>query len=412
MIRADQPDVLIVGTGHAGAQVAVSLRQHGFEGKVTMLSRDRELPYERPPLSKEYLARDKPFERIMIRPARFWEDKGIDLRLEADVVGIDPVAHVAKLRNRGSLRYGKLIWAGGGDPRLMNCPGADLANIHSVRTRADVDAIMAAIDGGARRVVVIGGGYIGLEAAAVLRKLNCKVTVLEAQPRVLCRVAGEDLSQFFHEEHRRQGVDLRLETAVSSFKGEDGSVTSVQLADGANILADLVIVGIGILPSVEPLIAAGAEGQNGVDVNQFCQTTLPDIYSVGDCAAHKNAYADGARIRLESVQNANDMATVVAKSICGQSSAYDAVPWFWSNQYDLRLQTVGLSIGHDATVLRGEPAERKFSVIYLKDGRVLALDCVNSTRDYVEGRKLVEARAKVCRNELANAQVPLKSCIS
>ncbi|MGB3797309.1 MAG: FAD-dependent oxidoreductase, partial [Alteraurantiacibacter sp.] len=309
-------------------------------------------------------------------------------------------------------RYGKLIWAGGGDPRPMNCPGADLANVHSVRTRADVDAIMAAIDGGAHRVVVIGGGYIGLEAAAVLRKLNCKVTVLEAQPRVLCRVAGEDLSQFFHEEHRRQGVDLRLETAVSSFKGEDGLVTIVQLADGANILADLVIVGIGILPSVGPLIAAGAEGQNGVDVNQFCQTTLPDIYSVGDCAAHKNAYADGARIRLESVQNANDMATVVAKSICGQSSAYDAVPWFWSNQYDLRLQTVGLSIGHDATVLRGEPAERKFSVIYLKDGRVLALDCVNSIRDYVEGRKLVEARAKVCTAELANPEVPLKSCIS
>ena len=411
MPSSEKADVLIVGTGHGGAQAAISLRQQGFDGRVVMLSRDSEPPYERPPLSKEYLARDKPFERIMIRPAQFWAEKGIELRLNADVSAIDPAGHVAHLRDGGSINYGKLIWAGGGEPRRLSCPGADLAGIHAVRSRADVDGIMAAIDGGARNVVVIGGGYIGLEAAAVLRKLDCNVTVLEALPRVLARVAGEDLSTFFQEEHRQRGVDLRLETAVSALEGEAGKVTGARLADGTLLPADMVIVGIGIIPSVEPLIAAGAEGQNGVDVDAFCRTNLPDIYAIGDCAAHENAFAGGARIRLESVQNANDMATLVARAICGQPQAYDAVPWFWSNQYDLRLQTVGLSIGHDATVLRGDPAERKFSVIYLKDGCVLALDCVNSTKDYVQGRKLVEARARPDLSQLADPEIPLKTLV-
>ncbi len=412
MPASDKTDVLIVGTGHGAAQAAIALRQHGFEGSVVMLSRDREPPYERPPLSKEYLAREKPFERIMIRPTQFWADKGIELRLDADVTAIDPDDHVAHLRDGSSINYGKLIWAGGGEPRRLACPGANLAGIYAVRSRADVDGIMAAIDDGARDVVVIGGGYIGLEAAAVLRKLNCNVTVLEALPRVLARVAGEDLSTFFQAEHRKHGVDLRLETAVAALEGEGGKVTGARLADGAIVPADMVIVGIGIIPSVEPLIAAGAEGQNGVDVDALCQTNLPDIYAIGDCAAHESAFAGGARIRLESVQNANDMANVAAKAICGQPQAYDAVPWFWSNQYDLRLQTVGLSIGHDATILRGDPAERKFSVIYLKDGCVLALDCVNNTKDYVQGRKLVEARARPDIAQLADPEIPLKTLVA
>lgn len=411
MPSSEKVDVLIVGTGHGGAQAAVSLRQHGFDGSVVMLSRDSEPPYERPPLSKDYLAREKPFERIMIRPVQFWADKAVELRLGEDVIAIDPQDHVAHLRDGGSIAYGKLIWAGGGEPRRLACPGADLVGIHSVRSRADVDGIMAAIDGGARDVVVIGGGYIGLEAAAVLRKLDCNVTVLEALPRVLARVAGEDLSAFFQEEHRLHGVDLRVESAVSALEGEDGKVTCVRLADGTHVSADMVIVGIGIVPSVEPLIAAGAEGQNGVDVDAFCHTSLPDVYAIGDCAAHESAFAGGARIRLESVQNANDMATVVAKAICEQPQAYDAVPWFWSNQYDLRLQTVGLSINHDATVLRGDPENRKFSIVYLKDGRVLALDCVNNTKDYVQGRKLVEALSRPNLKQLADPNIPLKTLV-
>jgi 3-phenylpropionate/trans-cinnamate dioxygenase ferredoxin reductase subunit len=229
-------------------------------------------------------------------------------------------------------------------------------------------------------------------SAAVLAKFGKKVVLLEALDRVLARVAGEDLSRFYEAEHRAHGVEVRLGAAVDCIEGTD-KVSGVRMHDGEVIPAQMVIVGIGIIPAVEPLIAAGAEGGNGVAVDHQCRTSLPDIFAIGDCALHANGFADGLPIRLESVQNANDQATLVARTVMGQDLAYDAVPWFGSNQYDLRLQTVGLSTGHDATVLRGDPASRSFSVIYLKEGRVIALDCVNATKDYVQGRKLVVERA-------------------
>ena len=401
-------DVVIVGAGHGGAQAAIALRQNGFAGTVMVVGREPELPYERPPLSKEYLARDKTFDRIMIRPEAFWADKAVTMLLGTEVTALDAAAHVATLSDGRSLKYGHLIWAAGGDPRKLTCAGADLAGVHAVRTREDVDRLMGELDAGARRAVVIGGGYIGLEAAAVLTKLDCHVTLLEALPRVLARVAGEALSAFYEADHRAHGVDLRTGVAVDCLVGEGGKVTGVKLADGTILPADLVIVGIGILPCVAPLLAAGAEGGNGVAVDGQCRTSLPDVYAIGDCAAHANAFADGAVIRLESVQNANDMATVAAKTICGVEAAYHAVPWFWSNQYDLKLQTVGLSTGHDAVVTRGDPATRSFSVIYLKQGKVVALDCVNMVKDYVQGRKLVETGAVIAPEKLADASVPLK----
>lgn len=407
----DQADVIIVGTGHGGAQAAIALRQAGFEGSILMLGRDSEPPYERPPLSKEYFAGDKPFERIMIRPVQFWADKSVTLRLSTEVTSVDPAAHCLTLTDGSTLEYGKLIWAAGGDPRRLSCEGADCTGVYGVRTRADVDAMSARIEAGARRVVVIGGGYIGLEAAAVLRKFGCEVTLVEMLPRVLARVAGPELSAFYEAEHRAHGVDLRLETGVEGLTGDNGSVTGVILSTGETIPADLVVVGIGIVPSVAPLLLAGAAGTNGVDVDEHCRTTLDDVYAIGDCAAHANAFADGAVIRLESVQNANDMATVAAKHICGEDVAYHAFPWFWSNQYDLKLQTAGLSLGHDATVVRGNPANRSFSVVYLKGGRVIALDCVNATKDYVQGRKLVEARVTPDLALLADPDVPLKELL-
>lgn len=407
----DNADVIIVGAGHGGAQAAIALRQNGFDGSILMIGRDSEPPYERPPLSKEYLAREKEFERIYIRPPQFWADKGVDLKLGKAVTKVDPSAHTVTLSDGATIGYGKLIWATGGDPRRLSCSGADLAGVHAVRDRADVDRMMAELDGGAKNVVVIGGGYIGLEAAAVLTKLGCNVTLLEALPRVLARVAGEELSEFYQAEHRAHGVDLRLEAMVDCLTGDGSRVTGVKLADGDVIPADMVVVGIGIVPAVGPLIAAGASGANGVDVDEYCRTTLDDIYAIGDCAAHANDFADRAVIRLESVQNANDQATTAAKSICGDKQAYHALPWFWSNQYDLKLQTAGLSIGHDETVLRGDPATRKFSVIYLKEGRVIALDCVNNTKDYVQGRKLVEAKASPTAEQLADAETPLKELL-
>ncbi|MDG2002270.1 MAG: FAD-dependent oxidoreductase [Novosphingobium sp.] len=405
-----QADIVIVGAGHGGAQCAVALRQNGFEGTIAVIGREPEYPYERPPLSKDYFAREKTFDRLYIRPPNFWDEKGVEFLLATEVSGIDPEAKQLTLTDGQAMSYGKLVWATGGDPRMLNGPGSGLAGIHPVRTRADCDQLMGEIDGGVNNIVVIGGGYIGLEAAAVLTKLGCKVTLLEALPRVLARVAGEDLSAFYEKEHRAHGVDLRTGVMVEALTGE-GRVTGVELSDGEVIPADAVIVGIGIIPAVAPLIAAGADGGNGVNVDEFCRTSLPDIYAIGDCAAFACDYAGGLVMRVESVQNANDMATCVAKAICGDEQRYHAFPWFWSNQYDLKLQTAGISAGFDETVVRGDPDERSFSVVYLKQGRVIALDCVNMVKDYVQGRKLVEAGLKPDLAELADASKPLKELL-
>jgi 3-phenylpropionate/trans-cinnamate dioxygenase ferredoxin reductase component len=402
-------DVIIVGAGHGGAQAAIALRQNGFAGTIAMIGREPEPPYERPPLSKEYLAREKPFERLYIRPPAFWAEREIEMILSCEVTTVDAKLQSIQMDDGTSFSYTDLIWAAGGDPRRLDCPGHHLKGVHAVRTRADADAIMGELDQ-VRRVAVIGGGYIGLEAAAVLTKLGKPVTLLEALPRVLARVAGPELSSFYEAEHRAYGVDLRTGVAVVAIEG-DTHVTGVRLADDSVVVADMIIVGIGIVPAVAPLLDAGAEGSNGVLVDEHCRTSLPHIYAIGDCAAHTNGFADGATIRLESVQNANDQATTAAKAICGAPVPYAATPWFWSNQYDLKLQTVGLSTGHDATVLRGDIASRSFSVIYLKEGRVIALDCVNAVRDYAQGRKLVEARAVIDPALLANTEMPLKELL-
>jgi 3-phenylpropionate/trans-cinnamate dioxygenase ferredoxin reductase subunit len=380
--------VLIVGAGHAGAQAAIALRQNKFDGTIGLVGDEPEIPYERPPLSKDYLAGEKPFERLLIRPAPFWPERDVAMLTGTRIISVDPQAHRATTADGERIGYGKLIWAAGGSPRSLVCSGHDLAGVHAIRTRADVDRLRGELSA-TTRVVVVGGGYIGLEAAAVLTKLGKQVTVLEALDRVLARVAGDPLSRFYEAEHRAHGVDIRLGVMVECIQEADGRTVGVRLADGEVLPCEMVIVGIGIIPSVEPLLAAGAQGGNGVKIDPSCRTSLPDIFAIGDCALHANAFADGAEIRLESVQNANDMANAVARTLTGTATDYHAVPWFWSNQYDLRLQTVGLSIGHDATVTRGDPAARSFSVIYLKQGRVIALDCVNNVRDYVQGRTLV-----------------------
>lgn len=401
-----QYDVVILGAGHGGAQAAIALRQNKFDGTIAVIGDEPELPYERPPLSKEYFSGEKAFERILIRPAAFWQERRVEMLLQRRVVAVDPAAHRVTTADGATIGYGRLIWATGGSPRRIGCAGNDLAGVHTVRTRADADRMLAELDGVAH-AVVIGGGYIGLEAAAVLSKAGKKVVLLEAQDRVLARVAGEALSRFYEAEHRAHGVDVRLGAAVDCIEG-DGKVSGVRLTDGEVIPAQMVIVGIGIVPAVEPLLAAGAAGGNGVAVDPQCRTSLPDIFAIGDCALHASRFAGDTPIRLESVQNANDQATLVAKTMMGEAVRYDAVPWFWSNQYDLRLQTVGLSTGHDASVLRGDPARRSFSVIYLKQGRVIALDCVNATKDYVQGRKLVVERHAPDPARLADPDTPLK----
>ena len=399
-------DVVIVGAGHGGAQAAIALRQNGFAGTIAIFGEEPELPYERPPLSKDYLSGEKTFERMLIRPPGFWADRDVAMRLGRRVVAVDAAAQTVLTDDGDAIGYGSLVWATGGAPRRLACAGHDLAGVHTVRTRADADRMAAELPR-VSRAVVIGGGYIGLEAAAVLAKAGKAVTVIEEQDRVLARVAGEPLSRFFEAEHRGHGVDIRLGAAVDRILGED-SAAAVRLAGGEEIACDMVVVGIGIVPAVDPLLAAGAAGANGVDVDEQCRTSLRNIFAVGDCARHASQFAGGDRIRLESVQNANDQAIVAARTIAGIEARYDAVPWFWSNQYDLRLQTVGLAMGHDQVILRGMPESRSFSVVYLKAGKVVALDCVNTTKDYVQGRKLVVDGAAPTVERLADPAIPLK----
>ena len=401
---------VIVGGGHAGAQAAIALRQRGYDRPITIVGEEPHAPYERPPLSKDYLAGSKGWDRMLIRPESFWADRDIALVLGSTVTQVDADrAGVASAGGRW-FPYDALIWAAGGQARRLRCSGAELAGVHTVRTRGDVDALRGDL-ARAHRAVVVGGGFIGLETAAVLRALGLAVAVVEAQERLLARVAGSALSTFYADEHRARGVALRLGAAVRTLEGEGGRVAAVRLADGERLPADMVIVGIGIDPAVEPLRRAGARGTDGVEVDAEGRTSLPNVFAIGDCAATRSRWAGGERVRIESVGNANDMAALVADVLTGSPASHPTAPWFWSNQYDLKLQTVGLSAGCDEVVVRGRPDSRGWSAVSLRAGRVVALDCVNATKDFVAGRKLVEAGACVPAERLADPQLPLKALL-
>lgn len=404
-------DVLVAGAGQAAAQLAISLRQGGYTGSITLVGDEPDLPYERPPLSKEYLTGDRPLERLAFRPRAFWEQRAVTLRLGEHVASVDPDAHEVTTADGTVLRYRHLVWATGGRARPLPLPGAGLQGIFTIRTRADVDALRAALADLAH-VVIIGGGFIGLEVAPALLKAGKRVTVLESQERVLARVTSPIVSHFYEAEHRAHGVDLRVGVGIAGLEGRDGTVCAVRMLDGGPALpCDAVIAAIGIIPAVDALRHAGAQVSNGVEVDSFCQTSLRDVFAIGDCANHVNRYAGGARVRLESVQNAVEQAKVVSNAILGKPEPYGAVPWFWSNQYDLKLQTIGLNIGHDETVLRGTAHSRSFTVAYLHAGRVVAFDCINSPRDFVQGKELIERGQVVPADKLANLNLSLKSLV-
>ncbi|MFF8316494.1 NAD(P)/FAD-dependent oxidoreductase [Streptomyces bobili] len=400
-------DVLIVGAGQAGAQVAGELLDAGFPGTVGIVGAEDVPPYERPPLSKGYLLGEASAESLLFRPADRWAAEGAELLLGTEVVAVDPSEHVVTTAGGERLGYGHLVWAAGGRARALPVPGADLTGVHYVRTLDDADRLKAQL-ATARRAVVIGGGFIGLEAAAVFAKAGLQVTVVEAMDRLLGRVTSPAVSAFFAQVHREHDVDVLVGHGVVEITGGEGAVRGVALSDGREIPADIVVVGVGLVPNVEPIVRAGAAGANGVDVDESGRTTLTDVFAAGDCANFANTHTRHARMRLESVQNAVEQGRVVARTILGVAQPAPAVPWFWSNQYDIKFKTMGILTGHDTTIVRGDPSSGRFSVVYLLDGAVIAVDTLNNIRDYAQAKALILSQAPVDPAAVADPAVQLK----
>jgi 3-phenylpropionate/trans-cinnamate dioxygenase ferredoxin reductase subunit len=383
--------VVIVGAGQAAGVAAASLREQGYGGAIAIVGEEAFPPYQRPPLSKNFLAGQMKAEQLLLKPEKFYAERNVDLKLGTRVEAIERGAMQLRLRGGETLPYSKLLLATGSRPRKLSVPGTELAGVHYLRTLADVEAIRADM-APRKRAVVIGAGYIGLEAAAVAAKAGMSVVVLEAAERILGRVSGPIVADFFARAHRAQGVDIRCGIRVQALEGS-ARVEAVVCSDGT-VLADLVIIGVGIEPNVELAAEAGLACDNGIVVDEFTRTSDPNIHAAGDCSNHPNALV-GARMRLESVQNAIDQARAAASNLAGKERAYAELPWFWSNQYDMRLQIVGLSQGHDATLMRGSPGAPPFSVMYLRAGKLIAVDTVNAPRDHLAFRKLLAAGGEV-----------------
>ena len=382
-------EVVIVGGGHAAGQACVSLRAGGWEGGITVIGEEPLPPYQRPPLSKAYLAGELPAERLFFRPEHFYAEAGVELRLGHRAVSVSRDAKTVLDAEGAEYPYDHLIFATGTRPRPLPLTGAELRGVHSLRSAADADRLGPALTEGAR-LVVVGAGYIGLEVAAVARRRGVAVTVLEAGERVLSRVTGEAVSAHYEAMHRAHGVDLRTGQEVAGFEGEGGVVVGVSLASGETIPADVVVLGIGVVPNEELAAAAGLETAGGIVVDEHCATADPAVFAIGDCTSHPSVY--GRRVRLESVHNALEQAKTAAASICGAPKPYAQVPWFWSDQYDVKLQTVGLMQGHTEAVVRGEPAAGAFAVFYLAGDELLAVDAVNEPVAFMAAKKLVARR--------------------
>lgn len=372
---------VIVGGSHAAASLAAALRSEGWEGAISIIGDEPHLPYHRPPLSKAYFCGEKSDAEILIRPETFYQQNNIDLVLGSRVEDIDTEAKTVTLHDGATISYTKLALTTGAKVRKIPIPGSDLKGVYYLRDLGDVDQIKKYVVTG-KRAVIVGGGYIGLETAASLRKLGMEVTVLEALPRVLQRVTAPEVSAFYTRVHREEGVDLRTEVAIEGIVG-DGKVVAVKLADGTEIDCNLVVVGVGVIPETELAEKAGLKIDNGIVVNEHAVTSNPDIVAAGDCTQHYNPIYQ-THLRLESVQNATDQAKIAAKSLCGKPLVYNALPWFWSDQYDLKLQIAGLSQGFDQVVVRGDTESgRSFAAFYYKAGRLIAVDAVNRPKEFM-----------------------------
>lgn len=398
----------MVGAGHAAGQLVMSLRADSFSGPITVIGEESHIPYQRPPLSKQYLGGEVGLAKLYLRPVEWYRDAGVDLILGTTVIGIDRRAKTIVLSDGRTMEYDQLALTLGSRPRILPIPGADLLGVFYLRTIQDVDRIRERFSAG-KRLALIGGGYIGLEVAAVAIKKGLAVTVLEMDRRVMSRVVAPVMSEFFEDLHRAAGVDIRTGVKVTGIARNDDSL-SVCSGDGEDIEVDLVIIAIGIVPNVDLAAAAGLPTDNGILVDEYGRTSDPAIVAAGDCTNHPNPIY-GRRVRLESVQNAMSQARVAAATLSGKPKPYTDVPTFWSEQYDLRLQIVGLSQGYDDIVVRGDPAARAFALFYLKDGVLIAVDAVNKPTEFMHCKRLVADRAQVAPDKLIDPAVPVQEAV-
>jgi 3-phenylpropionate/trans-cinnamate dioxygenase ferredoxin reductase subunit len=403
--------IVIVGAGQAAAQAIDTLRRKGFTGSIVLVGDEDSWPYQRPPLSKKYLAGRLEPERLLIRPPHFYSEHGVETRLGERVAEIERGAQRIRLDDGARLAYDELLLATGSRPRALGVPGAELAGVHFLRSVRDVEEIRTDLQG-ARRLVIVGGGYIGLEVAATCRELGLETTVLEMADRAMNRVTCAEVSEFFQAEHAHHGVRILCNKRVRAIAGESssGRVRAVVCDDDTEYPADLVIVGVGVAPADELASAAGLQCSNGISVDEFCRTSDPRILAAGDCSIHPSPHY-GRLLRLESVDNAFEQGTSAALSIIGSPVKHDKVPWFWSDQYDLKLIIVGLNHGYDNLVIRGNATARSFSACYLLSGELIAIDTVNAAKDQMAARKLIAARARPNLDKLADPNVPLRDCV-
>ena len=399
-------ELVIVGAGHGAGQVVASLLQKKFAGRVTIVGEEKWYPYQRPPLSKKFLSGALPAERLYFKPESFYDVPSVDVVLDTRVTAIDRDAGTINTSSGSVYAYDQLVLATGSRPRLLTVPGSELAGIHYLRGIDDVTGIRAEMAAG-KRMAIVGAGYIGLEVAAVAATAGLDVTVIEMAARVMSRVVSPELSDYYQDVHRRNGVTLRLSTGVVGFTGDE-RVAAVQLDDGGTVDADIVVIGIGIVPNVELAADCGLKVSDGIVVDDHCRTSDPRIYAIGDCTWHPNSIL-GTDLRLESVHNALEQAKTAAANICGDEATYAQVPWFWSDQYDLKLQIAGLSQGYDQVVMRGDPASDAFACLYLRDGALIAIDAVNNPKDFVQSKALIAAHAVVDPAVLADTSIELKN---
>ncbi|MBT8090843.1 MAG: FAD-dependent oxidoreductase [Gammaproteobacteria bacterium] len=397
--------IVIAGAGHAAGQVVATLRQQEYKGQIVLVGDESYLPYQRPPLSKGFLAGKMSAERLHLKADNFYDDHQIETKLRTTITAIDRDSKTLKTEEGEDIAYDKLVLALGSRARKLSVEGANLMSVYYLRSIDDVEQIRPEMDVG-RHLVIIGAGYIGLEAAAVARSLGLDVTVIEMADRVMSRVVSPEISDFYQIEHTSKGVKLRLSSSAVALRGKK-RVKRVEITGGEEIRANFVIVAVGILPNTELAEQAGLDVNDGIIVDDRCMTSDKDIFAVGDCTSHPNDIY-GRRLRLESVHNAVEQAKTAANNLCGIETHYSQVPWFWSDQFDLKLQIAGLSEGYDDVVIRGNPADRSFACLYLKEGRLIAVDAVNAPRDFVQSKALIADRIVLSADKLADSATSLK----